>query len=127
MPENSAEIMGAYSPGLRVDLGDSEMIFVTGQMSMDAGGNVVCPGDIAGQTERVFQNIDNILRGAGATMNDVVKAQIFLTDIGNFSIVSPIRNKYFAIAKPVSTMVQVVALSKPGCDIEIEVIAIKQK
>ncbi|MCL2037926.1 RidA family protein [Candidatus Saccharibacteria bacterium] len=125
-PEGSAEIMGAYSHGLKVDIGDSEMIFVTGQIAQDSEGNVVSD-DIEEQTEYVFQQIQNILNEASASLDDVVKAQIFLTDINDFAKVSPIRNKYFTGSKPVSTLVEVSNLVKQGCKIEIEVIAIKGK
>ena len=125
-PKNSAEIMGAYSHGLKVDIGDSEMIFVTGQIAQDSKGNVVCE-DIEGQTEYVFNCIQQILNEADSSLDDVVKAQIFLTDISDFAKVSPIRNKYFAKSKPVSTLVEVSSLVKKGCNIEVEVIAIKKK
>lgn len=126
MPEGGAEIMGAYSHGLKVDLGNSEMIFVTGQIAQDSNGNVICE-DIEGQTEYVFECIQKILKEANASLDDVVKTQIFLTNINDFSKVSPIRNKYFANSKPVSTLVEVSSLVKKGCKIEIEVIAIKEK
>lgn len=126
IPEGGAEIMGAYSHGLKVDLGNAEMIFVTGQIAQDANGNVVCE-DIQGQTEYVFNCIEKILNKANASLDDVVKTQIFLTDINDFAKVSPIRNKYFANSKPVSTMVEVSSLVKKGCKIEIEVIAIVNK
>ena len=119
--------MGAYSHGLKVELGNNkEMIFVTGQIAQDSNGNVVCD-DIEGQTEYVFNCIQNILKEADSSLVDVVKTQIFLTDINDFSKVSPIRNKYFANSKPVSTLVEVSSLVKKGCKIEIEVIAIKEK
>ena len=126
MPKDGAEIMGAYSHGIKVDLGSQEMIFVTGQIAQDKNGNVVCD-DVEGQTEYVFNCIQNILKEANSSLDDVVKAQIFLTDINDFSKVSPIRNKYFANSKPVSTLVEVSSLVKTGCKIEIEVIAIKEK
>ena len=126
LPKDGAEIMGAYSHGIKVDIGDKEMIFVTGQMAQDANGNVVCE-DIEGQTEYVFNCIQKILNEANSSLDDVVKTQIFLTDINDFSKVSPIRNKYFANSKPVSTLVEVSSLVKKGCKIEIEVIAIKDK
>ena len=125
-PKDAAEIMGAYSHGLKVDLGNTEMVFVTGQIAQDSKGNVVCE-DIEGQTEYVFNCIRNILEEAGSGFDDVVKAQIFLTDINDFSKVSPIRNKYFAKSKPVSTLVEVSGLVKKGCHIEVEVIAIRGK
>jgi 2-iminobutanoate/2-iminopropanoate deaminase len=125
-PQGSAEIMGAYSHGLKVDVGESEMIFVTGQIAQDSQGKVISE-DIEEQTVYVFEQLQKILNEAGASLDDVVKAQIFLTDITDFAKVSPIRNKYFAVSKPVSTLVQVGALVKSGCKIEIEVIAIKEK
>jgi len=126
MPKDGAEIMGAYSHGVKVDLGNKEMIFVTGQIAQDKNGNVVSD-DIEEQTEYVFNCIDNILKEANSSLDDVVKTQIFLTDINDFSKVSPIRNKYFKNSKPVSTLVEVSSLVKKGCKIEIEVIAIREK
>ena len=127
MPEGGAEIMGAYSHGIQIDIGNNrEMIFVTGQIAQDSNGNVVCE-DIEGQTEYVFNCIQKILKEADSSLDDVVKTQIFLTDINDFSKVSPIRNKYFANSKPVSTLVEVNSLVKKGCKIEIEVIAIREK
>lgn len=125
--KDGAEIIGAYSPGVKVDLwNNKELIFVTGQIALDQNGNVVCE-DIEGQTEYVFNCIQKILKEAGSSLDDVVKAQIFLTDINDFSKVSPIRNKYFVNSKPVSTLVEISSLVKKECKIEIEVIAIKEK
>lgn len=127
MPQGCAEIMGAYSHGIQIDIGNNkEMIFVTGQIAQDSNGDVVCE-DVEGQTEYVFNCIEKILKEADSSLDDVVKTQIFLTDINDFSKVSPIRNKYFANSKPVSTLVEVNSLVKKGCKIEIEVIAIKEK
>lgn len=125
-PKNSSEIMGSYSHGLKVDIGDSMMIFVTGQVALDKNGNVVCE-DIEGQTEYVFNCIKNILCEANTNLDDIVKVQIFLTDINDFKKVSTIRNKYLENSKPVSTLLEVSSLINKGCKIEIEVIAIKKK
>lgn len=127
IPKDGAEIMGAYSHGLKVDMGNNkEMIFVTGQIAQDKNWNVISD-DIEEQTVYVFECLQKILNEAGASLDDVVKTQIFLTDIKDFSKVSPIRNKYFSKSKPVSTLVEVSSLVKAGCKIEIEVIAIKEK
>lgn len=125
-PKNFTVKTGSYSHGLQVTCGDVEWIFVTGQIAMDADGNVVSPGDIAGQAEFIFNNISRILSEAGASLDDVVKTQLFLTDMSLFGQVSPVRNKYFAKSQPVSTMVEVKALVKSGCMLEIEVIAMKE-
>ena len=126
-PENFTHIMGSYSHGLKVDVGDSEMIFVTGQIAMDKEGNAVAPDSIEEQTEFVFKNIQTILNASGASLDDVVKAVLYVTRIGDFSKISPIRNKYFANSKPVSTLIEINKTVKEGCDIEIEVIAIRKK
>jgi len=126
-PEKFTNIMGAYSHGLKVDIGDSEMIFVTGQIAMDKDGNAVAPNDIIKQTEFVFQNIEKILQEGGASLDDVVKAVIYVTDISKFKNISAVRNRYFVKSKPVSTLVEINKTVKEGCDIEIEVIAIKKK
>jgi len=126
-PKDSAEIMGAYSHGLKVDVGDSEMIFVTGQIAMDKDGNAVAPDDIEKQTEFVFESIQKILTEANSSLDDVVKVVIYVTRMGDFPKISPIRNKYFANSKPVSTLIEINKTVKEGCDIEIDVIAIKKK
>jgi reactive intermediate/imine deaminase len=118
---------GFYSQGLKVDIGDSEMIFVTGQIAKDRDGNVVGPGNFTEQTEFVFKNIQTILEEGGATLDDVVKAVIYVTDMSKFKEVSAVRNKYFANSKPVSTFVEINKTVKEGCGVEIDVIAIKSK
>ena len=126
-PKDFTAAIGAYSHGLRVDVGDSEMIFVTGQIAMDKDGNAVAPDDIVKQTEFVFQNIEKILEGGNASMNDVVKAVIYVTNMSDFAKISAVRNKYFSNCKPVSTLVEINKTVRDGCDIEIDVIAIRKK
>ncbi len=126
-PKGSAEIMGAYSHGLKIDVGNSKMIFVTGQIAMDKNGNAIAPDDIEKQTEFVFESIRKILNEANSSLDDVVKAVIYVTKMSDFSKISPIRNKYFANSKPVSTLVEISKTVKEGCDIEIDVIAVKKE
>ena len=118
---------GAYSQGIKIDLGRRTMILVAGQLAADAEGVPVAPGDIETQTRHVFENIQTVLEAAGASMADVVKAQIFLTDMDQFAKVSAVRNEYFAAARPVSTLVEINRTVIAGCDIEIEVTAIINK
>jgi reactive intermediate/imine deaminase len=105
-------------------MGDKAMVFVSGQLAMDVDGNPVAPNDISAQTRYVFENIKAILANAGAVLEDVVKVQIFLTDISKFPQVSAVRNEYLENIKPVSTLVEISRTVKEGCDVEIEVIAI---
>lgn len=126
-PDNFTHTMGSYSHGVKVDIGDSEMIFTTGEIAMDKKGNPVAPSDIEKQTEYVFESLQTILREAGSSLDDVVKAIIYVTRMEDFSKISPIRNKYFANSKPVSTLVEINKTVKDGCNIEIEVIAVRKK
>lgn len=126
-PRDFTSIMGAYSHGLKVNLGTAEMFFVTGQIAMDKDGQAVAPDDITAQTEFIFQNIQKILAEGGASLDDVVKAVVYVTDMSKFKEISAVRNKYFAAAKPVSTLVEINKTVKEGCGVEIEVIALKNK
>ena len=126
-PKEFSEIMGAYSHGVKVDVGDSEMIFITGQLAMDKDGNAMAPNNIEKQTEIVFENIKTILEEGGASIDEIVKVVIYVTNISDFPKISPIRNKYLENCKPVSTFIEVSKFAKEGCNIEIEAIAIKEK
>lgn len=121
-----AKRLGAYSHGYSVEIGDARMIFTTGQIALDKEGTVLFPDDPAKQAEFIFVSLQQILSEAGATLDDVVKTTIFLTDINDFSKVSPVRNVFFKNSEPVSTLVEVSKLVKPGCRVEIEVIAVMQ-
>ena len=125
-PPSFSKTIGSYSHGIKVMVGDKYLIFVTGQIAMDSSGNPVAPDNIEKQTHYIFENIKRILHEACSTLDDVVKAQIFITNMDNFHKVSAIRNKYFEKAKPVSTLVEISKTAKVGCDIEIEVIAISE-
>jgi reactive intermediate/imine deaminase len=122
-----AKRLGAYSHGYAVDIGDATMIFTTGQIALDRDGNVVAPGDAGKQAEFIYESLASILQEAGATLDDVVKTTVFLTNMDDFSSVSPIRNRYFAHSEPASTLVEVSKLVKDGCVVEIEVIAVTKK
>jgi enamine deaminase RidA (YjgF/YER057c/UK114 family) len=118
----------AYSPAIKVDVGDSELIFITGQIAKDSSGNIVGEGDIEAQTKHVFGKIVEILEQAGATLDDLVKVNIYLVNIrADFERVSSIRNEFLKHAKPATTTVGIVATVTDGCDIEIEAIAVRGK
>jgi enamine deaminase RidA (YjgF/YER057c/UK114 family) len=73
----------------------------------------------------VFELIGDILKSAGMGFGDVVKVDTFLTHMPDFEKYSPIRNRFFSETKPVSTLIEVKGLARPGCCIEIEVLAIQ--
>lgn len=121
-----AKRLGSYSHGYMVEMGDTKLIFTTGQIALDRDGTVLYPDDPVKQTEFIFEALSTILQQAGATLDDVVKTTVFLTDMNDFSKISPVRNKYFKNSEPVSTLIEVNKFVKDGCRVEIEVIAVKQ-
>ena len=126
-PEDWQGTRGVYSPAKKIDLGSVFLIYVSGQQVDKNENNEAITDDIEEQTELIFQALEKTLKAANASIDDVVKAQIFLTDIQNLSKVSAIRNKWFAKSKPVSTLVEVNAMTRKGAKIEIEVTAIVKK
>lgn len=72
-----------------------EVIFTTGQMAIDKNGNVLYPNDPIKQADYVFQRLQKILTQVGSSLNDIVKATIFITDMNGFKEISKVRNKYF--------------------------------
>lgn len=122
-----AQRLGAYSHGYKVEIGDTILIFTTGQIALDKNGKVVYPNNPAKQAEFIYESLQKILNQSGASLDDVVKTTVFLTNMNDFAQISKIRNKYFKKAEPVSTLVEVTKLVKDGCKVEIEVIAVKKK
>jgi 2-iminobutanoate/2-iminopropanoate deaminase len=124
-PKGHPAPRGTYSPGLLVEHNGLSTLYLTGQLAMDAQGNVVAPHDAAAQTEFVFGLIGSILESAGMGFGDIVKVQTFLTHMPDFEAFAPIRNRIFAENRPVSTLLEVKGLAREGCCVEIEVVATK--
>jgi enamine deaminase RidA (YjgF/YER057c/UK114 family) len=103
------------------------MIFLAGQVSIDAEGRLVAPGDFGGQVRQVFANLRTALEGAGATPADVTKITIYV--VGYQPELRPVlgegRSAVFGpTTLPASTLVGVQALAEPGYLIEVEAIAV---
>ena len=97
------------------------LVFVSGQLGIDPDGNVV-EGGIAEQTEQVMQNLAAILEAAGTSLRNVVKATIFLADLGDFQAMNEVYARHVGDEPPARATFQVAALPS-GALIEIEVIA----
>ena len=113
---------GAYSSGVEAPAGRT--IYVSGQVSLDAEGNVVGEGDIRLQTETVLEHVKTVVEEAGGGMEDVVKVTVFITDMGLYDEIHEVRRRYFEEPYPASSMVEVSALIDPRLRIEIEAIAV---
>ncbi|HXN04976.1 MAG TPA: RidA family protein [Candidatus Acidoferrum sp.] len=102
------------------------MVFLAGQVSIDADGKLVAPGDFAGQVKQVFANLRTALEGAGATPADVTKITIYVVDYKPELrlLLGEARSAVFGATLPASTLVGVQALAEPGYLIEVEAIAV---
>jgi enamine deaminase RidA (YjgF/YER057c/UK114 family) len=103
------------------------MVFIAGQVSIDAKGTLVAPGDFAGQVRQVFVNLGIALKGAGATPADVTKITIYV--VGYRPEMRPLLGEARAAvfgpaALPASTLVGIQALAEPGYLVEVEAIAV---
>ena len=107
-----------YSRAVRV----GNTIEVAGTTAMD-GDILIGKDDVYAQTKYIFQKIEKALIEAGATMNDVVRTRMFVTDISQWEMVGKAHGEFFKTIKPVATMVEVKALIDPELLIEIEVTA----
>ena len=117
----------AYSKGIKVDVGDSEMLFIAGQIPKNEKGEIVGLGDYARQAEYCFEKIITILEEAGMNLNDLVKVNIYVLDIARLEEVLAVRNRYLKESKPASTAVEISGIVTKGCDVEIDAIAIKKR
>jgi enamine deaminase RidA (YjgF/YER057c/UK114 family) len=124
-PPDHTKPIGKYSPAILAELsaGD-QLLFVSGQVSSDAAGNVLGAGDARQQAEIVFSKIEQILSEAGGSMEDIVNLTIYLTDISLFSEVSSVRNHVLPDPAPASTLVAVSSLAVKEHLVEISAIAV---
>ena len=114
---------GIMSHGVEVPAG--KMVFVSGQVSRNALGEIVGKGDITAQTRQVLENMKSVLAEGGATMGDVVKVTVFVTNVAeHYSQIHEVRAEYSPKDYPASTMVEVKALVQPELLIEIEAVAV---
>ena len=114
---------GIMSQGVKVPAGN--LVFVSGQVYRNAQGEIVGKGDIVAQTRQVLENMKSVLAAGGATMDDVVKVTVFVTNVAeHYSQIHQVRAEYFPNDYPASTMVEVKALVQPELLIEIEAIAV---
>jgi enamine deaminase RidA (YjgF/YER057c/UK114 family) len=109
-----------YSRVVRV----GNTVHVAGTTATDSEGNIVGVGDAKAQANQAFKNIKWALESVGASLSDVVRTRIFVTDISKWEEVGSVHGEYFKDIRPVTTMVEVNRLIDPDMIIEIEVEAI---
>jgi reactive intermediate/imine deaminase len=109
--------IGIYSQAVRV----GNTIWVSGQIPLDPVTKEMVIGDVEAQVRRVFENLQAIVLAAGASLDDVVKATVFLTDLSHFGLVNKVMAEYFREPYPARAAVGVAALPR-GAQVEVECI-----
>lgn len=101
-----------------------DLLFISGQTAIGDDGKLIGVGDFDAQAQKVFENLDKVLKAGGSSLKNVVKVTIMLRDMGNFEKIVELRGKYFNAPYPADTIFEVSSLFSPDALIEIEAIAV---
>src|SRR5262245_7567581 len=107
---------------IRVD-NPKTLIFLSGQLSRDADGNLVGRGDMAEQTRQAIRNMRTVLEPPGGTLEDIVSVVVYTTDMRAFKEIVQPRTEFFTARRPICTIVEVTHLADQGFMIEFQAIA----
>lgn len=100
--------IGPYSQATRC----GNMVFLSGQLPMDAATGELVEGDIAAQARRAFDNLRAICEAAGGSLDDVARVGLYLTDLSQFAAVNAVMAEYFSEPYPARSTIEVSALPK---------------
>ena len=117
--DNAPQAIGTYSQAVKVD----NTVYLSGQIPLDPASMEVVEGGIATEVTRVFDNLKAVAEASGGSLADIVKLNIFLTDLGNFATVNEIMAKYFSEPYPARAAIGVAALPK-GVGVEMDAVLV---
>ena len=109
-----------------VEVTRGRLVFIAGQVALDAKGNVVGANDFRAQANQVFENLRTALRAVGTDFGNLVKINTFVLDMSQLPVLREVRDKHFAgvTQRPASTLVQVQKLAQDQFLLEIEAVAV---
>ena len=114
------QAIGPYSQAIRA----AGLIFTSGQIAIDpASQQVMSDENISTQTDRVLKNLAAILKASGSSLEKVLRCTVFLKNLGDFTAMNEVYGRYFKLAPPARSTVEVACLPK-GVLVEIDVIAL---
>lgn len=111
--------IGPYSQAVKAN----GFVFVSGQIALDPVTNTLVTGDVGFQTDRVLKNLAGILGAAGSSMENILRATVFLKNMGDFAAMNEVYARYFPTSPPARSTVEVARLPKDVL-VEIDVIAV---
>jgi reactive intermediate/imine deaminase len=106
--DDAPQAIGTYSQAVKVD----KTVYISGQIPLDPATMEIVSGGIEAEITRVFDNLQAVANASGGSLADVVKLNIFLTDLGNFPTVNEIMAQYFQQPYPARAAIGVAALPK---------------
>ncbi|MBU2884520.1 RidA family protein [Gilvimarinus agarilyticus] len=113
--ENAPEAIGTYSQAVKVNA----TVYLSGQIPLDPNTMELISDDFAEQAEQVFKNIAAVCAEAGGSLQDIVKLNLYLTDLGNFPIVNEVMARYFEQPYPARAAIGISQLPK-GAQVEAD-------
>lgn len=117
--ENAPSAIGPYSQAIRA----GNAVYLSGQIPLDPASGEVVDGDFEVLVSRVFDNLAAVAKAAGGSLDDVVKLNIFLTDLGQFGVVNEMMAERFSEPYPARATIEVSALPK-GVPVEMDAIMV---
>ena len=117
--DDAPKAIGTYSQAVKV----GQTAYLSGQIPLDPETMELVEGDISVQIRRVFDNLQAVCRAAGGELKDIVKLNIFLTDLGNFATVNEVMATYFKEPYPARAAVEVAGLPK-GSEVEMDAVMV---
>lgn len=117
--DQAPSAIGTYSQAVRVD----NTVYLSGQIPLDPGSMEVVSGGTGEEINRVFKNLAAVCEAAGGSLQDIVKLNIFLTDLSNFPLVNEIMSGYFSEPYPARAAIGVASLPK-GVGVEMDAVMV---
>ncbi|MBI5080400.1 MAG: RidA family protein [Chloroflexi bacterium] len=117
--DKAPKAIGPYSQAIKV----GEFVYTAGQIAIDPATGEIVGGGIEAQTRRVLQNLTEVLKAAGTSMDKVIKTTVFMVNLAEFNKMNAVYTEFFPKDPPARSTVQVAALPKMGV-VEIEVVAL---
>lgn len=114
---NAPQAIGTYSQAVKID----NIVYLSGQIPLDPNTMEVVDGDIREQIIRVFNNLKAVAEAAGGDLSDIVKLNVYLTDLANFPIVNEVMGEFISEPYPARAAIGVAALPK-GVGVEMDAV-----
>jgi len=118
--ENAPKAIGPYAQGIMFE----SLVFTSGQLPLDPATGKLVEGDVKTATAQVIKNVEAILHEAGSSLDNVLKATVYLKDMGDFAAMNEVYAEFFGANPPARTCFQVAKLPMDAV-VEIEVVAHK--